>query len=107
METLTDFKLSLTIRRIITRVINVIPLFVAILIGIEALDILVYSQVILSLLIPLPLIPLIYYSADRKIMGIFVNRKITTVVASLFALIILFFNGYLIYETFFGSGFSL
>ncbi|MBI5227371.1 Nramp family divalent metal transporter [Candidatus Micrarchaeota archaeon] len=103
MESLTDFKLSPTIRRIITRVINLIPLLIAILLGIEPLQVLVYSQVVLSLLIPLPLIPLIYYSADKNIMGEFVNKKITTVVASLFALIILIFNGYLLYQTFFGG----
>jgi manganese transport protein len=103
MESLTDFKLSPTARRLITRVINVIPLLIAILLGIEPLQVLVYSQVALSLLIPLPLIPLIYYSADRKLMGELVSRKITTVVASIFALIILAFNAYLLYSTFLGG----
>jgi manganese transport protein len=103
MESLTDFKLSPTMRRLITRVINVIPLLVAILLGIEPLQVLVYSQVALSLLIPLPLIPLIYYSADKKIMKELTNRKLTTVVASLFALIILAFNAYLLYATFFAG----
>ncbi len=103
MESLTDFKLSATVRRVITRVINVIPLLIAILLGFEPLQVLVYSQVALSLLIPLPLIPLIYYSADKKLMGEFANRKITTVIASLFALIILIFNGYLLYQTFGGK----
>lgn len=103
MESLTDFKLSVTVRRIITRVINVIPLLIAILLKIEPLQILVYSQIVLSLLIPLPLIPLIYYSNDKKLMGEFANRKITTIVASLFALIILLFNAYLIYQIFLGK----
>lgn len=100
MESLTDFKLSATVRRLITRVINIIPLLIAILLKIEPLQILLYSQVALSLLIPLPLIPLIYYSADKKLMGEFVNKKITTAVASVFALIILAFNAYLIYQIF-------
>ncbi len=103
LESLTDFKLSPALRRVITRGINVIPLLVAIVLGIEPLQVLVYSQVALSLLIPLPLIPLIYYSSDRKLMGEFANRKLTTVVASLFALIILAFNAYLLYATFFGG----
>ncbi|MEW6035717.1 MAG: Nramp family divalent metal transporter [Candidatus Micrarchaeota archaeon] len=103
MESLTDFKLSPTLRRVITRVINVIPLLVAIVLGIEPLQVLVYSQVALSLLIPLPLIPLIYYSSDKKLMGEFANRKLTTVVATLFALIILAFNAYLLYATFLGG----
>ncbi|MFN3910364.1 MAG: Nramp family divalent metal transporter, partial [Candidatus Anstonellaceae archaeon] len=99
LESLTNFKLSLTIRRIITRVINVIPILIAVLLGIEPLEVLVYSQVILSLLIPIPLLPLIFYSADKNIMGELVNRKITTAVASIFALIIIVFNIYLLYST--------
>lgn len=101
MESLTDFKVTPMIRRIITRVINVIPILVAIVLKIEPLQILLYSQVILSLLIPLPLIPLIKYSADKKLMGDLVNKKITTIVAYLFAIIILVFNGYLLYRIFF------
>jgi manganese transport protein len=78
-------------------VINIIPLLIAILLNIEPLKILVYSQVALSLLIPLPLIPLIYYSADKKLMGTLVNKRITTIAASLFALVILAFNFYMLY----------
>ncbi len=99
MESLTDFRLSATARRLITRVINVIPLLIAIFLNIEPLSILVYSQVVLSLLIPLPLIPLIYYTADKKIMGSLVNKRITTVVAVVFALVILAFNAFLLTKT--------
>ncbi len=100
MESLTDFRLSVTLRRIITRVINAIPLLVAVALSIEPLQILVYSQVVLSLMIPLPLLPLIYYSADKSIMGKLANSKTTTAVAALFALIILMFNAYLLAQTF-------
>ncbi len=103
MESLTDFKISPTIRRIITRVINLIPLLIAILIGLDPLNILVYSQVALSLLIPLPLIPLIYYSSKKELMGNFVNDRITTIIAYIFAMVILLFNGYLLYEVFIGG----
>lgn len=68
--------------------------------GLDPLKILVYSQVALSLLIPLPLIPLIYYSSKREIMGEFTNTKFTTMLAYLFAVIILIFNGYLLYQVF-------
>ncbi len=100
METLTDFRLSQTMRRIITRVINVIPVMLALYAGIEPLRILVLSQVALSLLIPLPLLPLIYYSSKREIMGEFANRRITSAAALALALVILAFNGYLLYVTF-------
>jgi manganese transport protein len=103
MESLTDFKLSVWMRRIITRVINIVPILIAILLHLEPLKILVYSQVVLSLLIPLPLIPLIYYSADRKVMGKLVNKKATTILAAIFGLVILAFNGYMLYATFTGA----
>ena len=69
--------------------------------GIEPLKILVYSQVALSLLIPLPLIPLIYYTSKKEIMKDLVNEKWTTVIAWVFAIVILGFNVYLLWQTFF------
>ncbi len=100
MEALTDFKLTPWMRRIITRVINVIPIAIALLLNIEPLNILVWSQVALSLLIPVPLIPLIYYSAKKEIMGELANRKLTTIVASIFAVLIISLNLYLLYTFF-------
>ena len=100
MDGLTDFKIPLWIRRLITRFINIIPLAVAVFLGIEPLEILVLSQVALSLLIPLPLIPLILFTADKNIMGSLVNRKVTTWFAALFGIILLAFNGYLLYAVF-------
>ena len=88
MEALTDFKLSPMMRRLITRIINIIPLMIALLLNIEPLQILVYSQVVLSLLIPVPLIPLLYYTAKKDVMGSLANRPC--------------FNGFLLYSTFFG-----
>ncbi len=86
------------LRRIITRFVNVAPTTIALLIGLEPLDILVYSQVVLSLLIPLPLIPIILISSNKSIMGEFVNKRITSIVACIFASIIIAFNVYLLYS---------
>lgn len=106
MDGLTGFKINLWVRRLITRFINVIPLTIAILLGIEPLSILIYSQVALSLLIPLPLIPIIMFTSNKNIMKELVNKKITTFFAILFGIIILSFNVYLIY-LFFTGGISL
>src|SRR3989338_7139294 len=84
MDGLVGFKVSIWVRRLITRVINVIPLTIAILMGIEPLDVLIYSQVVLSIMIPLPLIPIIIFSARKDIMGDLVNKKITTIFAVIF-----------------------
>jgi manganese transport protein len=96
MEGLLGKKVNVWLRRIVTRFINVIPTTIAILLGLDPLNILVYSQVILSLMIPLPMIPLIIISTDKTLMNEFVNRKITTAVAIVFAGIILVFNSYLL-----------
>ena len=99
MEGLLGMKINVWIRRIITRFVNVIPTTVALLLGFDPLHILVYSQVILSLLIPLPVIPLVLISQNKAVMGEFVNRKTTTVMSMIFVAIILSLNSYLIITT--------
>lgn len=101
MDGLTGFRISIWVRRLITRFVNVIPVTIAILLHIEPLKILILSQAALSLLIPLPLIPLIIYTSDKTIMKELVNKKITNVFAVIFAIVILGFNAYLIYQVFF------
>lgn len=96
MDGLLGTRINKTLRRIVTRVINVFPTTVAVLIGLNPFSLLVYSQVILSLMLPLPMIPLILYTRNRKLMGEFTNRKITDVLAVGAALVILIFNIYLI-----------
>jgi manganese transport protein len=96
MEGLLGKKVNIWFRRFVTRFVNVIPTTIAILLGLDPLNILIYSQVILSLMIPLPMIPLVILSADKILMNEFVNRRITTVVAIVFVGIILVFNSYLL-----------
>jgi len=98
MEGLLGKKVNLWLRRFVTRFINVIPTTIAILLGLDPLNILVYSQVILSIMIPIPMIPLVIATRDKKLMGEFVNKKITTLVATIFVGIILVFNSYLLFS---------
>jgi manganese transport protein len=87
------------VRRIILRVINVVPTAVMIALGFNPLTLLVYSQVVLSFLIPLPLIPLIIFTMDRKLMGSFVNRRSMSAIAIFFCGIIIAFNAYILIIT--------
>lgn len=96
MEGLLGKKVNVWLRRFITRFINVIPTTIAILLGLDPLNILVYSQVILSLMIPLPMIPLVILTRNKGLMGEFVNRNITTLLAIVFVGVILVFNSYLL-----------
>lgn len=99
MEGLLGVKVRVWLRRIITRFINVFPTTIALLVGLDPLSILVYSQVILSILIPLPLIPLLYFTSSRKYMGEFANRKITNFFAYISSAVIIIFNFYLILQS--------
>jgi len=96
MEGLLGMKVNIWLRRIVTRFINVLPTTIALLLGFEPLSILAYSQVILSLMIPLPMIPLVLLTRNKEVMGEFVNRNITTIISIVFVGIILAFNSYLI-----------
>jgi manganese transport protein len=96
MDGLLGTKVNVYARRLVTRFINVFPTTIAILLGFDPLLLLVYSQVILSLMIPLPMIPLIYYTSKRSLMGEFVNRRATNVAALVCAAVIIMLNVYLL-----------
>lgn len=96
MEGLLGRKINVNLRRVVTRVVNVFPTTVAILIGLNPLALLVYSQVLLSLLIPLPMVPLVIYTSRKKVMGEFVNRNLMIAVAGVVAGLIIVLNIYLL-----------
>jgi manganese transport protein len=96
MDGLLGTHVNKNLRRIVTRLVNVLPTTIAVLIGLNPLSLLIYSQAILSLMIPLPMIPLIVYTSRRRVMGEFVNSKITTILGILAAATILSLNFYLL-----------
>ncbi len=96
MEGLIGKRANIWARRIITRAVNVFPTTIAILFGLSPLVLLIYSQVILSLMIPLPMIPLVYYTSKTRFMGDLVNRRFTVALALVTVTLILSFNGLLL-----------
>ena len=96
MEGLLGRHWNVWLRRIVTRGVNVFPTTIAILIGIDPLKLLVYSQVILSLMIPLPMVPLVYYTSKTRFMGALVNRRVTLALAVATVSLIMIFNSYLL-----------
>ena len=81
--------------RLAARLINMIPLSLAIHAGWSTIDILVYSQAVLSITLPLVLIPLILVSSDRKVMGDLTNNRVTTILAVGSTLMIISINALL------------
>lgn len=84
------------------RCITMIPPLTIILLGINPTKALVMSQVILSFGIAFALVPLIVFTSNKKIMKSLVNRKITTIIAWLIAVLIIALNLFLLYQTIFG-----
>lgn len=81
--------------RLLARLINMIPLAVAIQMGMKTIDVLVYSQAVLSMTLPLVLIPLIIISSNKKIMGDLANSKTITALAVASTALIIGINLYL------------
>ena len=84
------------------RAITLAPALIVIAIGVDPSRALVLSQVVLSFGIPFALVPLVIFTSRRDLMGGLVNSRVTTVAASIVALLISALNLFLLYETFLG-----
>ena len=87
----------------VRRLATMAPSLLVIAIGLDPTRTLVISQVVLSFGLPFAVIPLILFTRRRDIMGELVNRRSTTVVATLMAIVIVGLNLYLLYQTFLGG----
>lgn len=103
MEGFLNIKIRPWLRRLIFRLIVIVPAIYAIAVGTDPLQLLVMSQVMLSFQLPFAIIPLIMFTKNKNLMGELANKKITTYLAILCAIIILFLNGLLLYQTFGGK----
>jgi manganese transport protein len=75
-----------------------IPAFVVVALGVNATQALVLSQVVLSLVLPIPMIALVIFTARRDVMGSFVNRRLTNVAAVAAAIVVLALNAVLLLQ---------
>ena len=81
------------------RAVTMVPALIVLGLGLPPTASLVISQVILSFGIPFALIPLVILTSRRDVMGVLVNRRPTTVAASLTAVAIVAMNVYLLIIT--------
>jgi manganese transport protein len=91
-----------TIPLALRRLVTMTPALVILAFGLDPSRSLVISQVVLSFGIPFALVPLVLLTRRRDIMGALVNRRVTTVVASIVAALIIALNLFLLFDTFFG-----
>ncbi|TCN61278.1 iron/manganese transporter [Flavobacterium circumlabens] len=100
MEGYLNLRIQPWVRRIITRLIAIVPAVIVILIYGESVTgkLLILSQVILSLQLGFAIIPLIHFVSDKtKMKGFHISRT-TQVAAWIIALIIVSLNAKLVYD---------
>jgi len=102
MEGFLNIRLKPWLRRLITRLIAILPAFIITFIYGEkgTANLLVLSQVILSMQLSFAVIPLILFTNNKSKMGIFANTTFLKVVIWIVAVIILVLNIYLLYDAF-------
>jgi manganese transport protein len=87
----------------IRRLVTMVPSLVVIAIGLDPTRTLVLSQVVLSFGLPFAIVPLILFTRRRDLMGVLANRRLTTVLVSVIAALIVALNVYLLIQPFAGG----
>ena len=94
MEGYLHLRINPWLRRLLTRLLAITPAVIVILIYGEAEvdNLLVFSQVLLSLQLGFAIIPLIHFVSDKKAMGKFAIKPVTKIMSWLVAGILVFLN---------------
>ncbi len=99
MQGFLTWEIPVWVRRLVT----MLPSMIVIFVGFDPSKTLVLSQVLLSFGLPFAIIPLVIFTSNKKIMGVLVNRKITTILAWAVAAVVVVLNIYLIVATITGG----
>lgn len=95
MQSFVGFSVPLWVRRVVT----MLPAVIVVALGLNVTQTLIVSQVVLSLVLPVPVIALIWLTSRRETMGAMVNSGWVTAVSSVAALAILGLNAILLWST--------
>jgi manganese transport protein len=101
MEGFIDLKLAAWVRRLVTRLVAIVPAIVVTILYGEGQTgkLLILSQVILSFQLPFAIVPLVQFTASRTKMGALVAPRWLTAFAILIAAIIIVLNVKLLIDT--------
>lgn len=94
MQDFVRWRIPLWVRRAVTMV----PPFAVAAVGADATNALVMSQIVLSLVLPVPMIALLVFTARKDVMGEFANGVLTTIFAIFAAIIVLALNAVLLLQ---------
>ncbi len=102
MEGFLNIKIKPWLRRLITRLLAIIPALGLIIYFGEnkTVEMLVWSQVVLSLQLSFAVVPLVYFTSNKVIMKEFVNHSILTYSSWIIALIIIVLNLWMLFTNF-------
>jgi manganese transport protein len=101
MEGFINIRLRPWLRRLITRLIAIIPAVIVVVLYGErgSGQLLILSQVILSLQLSFAVIPLVMFTSDPRKMGTFASPPWVKALAWLVAVVIALLNAYLLWQT--------
>jgi manganese transport protein len=99
MQGFLHYEIPVWIRRLVT----MIPSLIVIFLGFDPTRTLVISQVALSFGLPFAIVPLVYFTSKKELMGILVNKQITTIAAWIIAALIVALNFFLIINSMTGG----
>ncbi|PWV36832.1 MAG: hypothetical protein DJ555_05295 [Desulfurococcaceae archaeon] len=92
VESLVGKRLEAWKLRLMVRLANMLPLAIAIHAGVKPIDVLVYSQAVLSLVLPVVIIPITIYARSKSTMGSMVNSRVIDIAAIIGTIVIVTFN---------------
>jgi manganese transport protein len=102
MEGFLELRLRPWVRRLLTRLIAIGPALAVLLLprgqDFSMTDLLVLSQVILSLQLPFAVVPLLHFTSDARRMGEFANPRWVRILGWLCVTIIVILNGHLVLD---------
>jgi len=96
MQGFVGFRIPLWIRRLVTMV----PAFAVVAWGVNATQALIFSQVVLSLVLPVPMVALLLLMRRPSVMGQHLNGRMTGIVAILATTLVLALNLLLLLQMF-------
>jgi len=102
-QTIMQGFVGLKINDNVTRLITMLPAMIIILIGVNPIQALVFSQVTLSFLLPAAIIPMLIITNRKDLMGALKNKRITNVTGWIISTVIIAANALLLYMTFTGN----
>jgi manganese transport protein len=95
MQDFLHWRTPLWLRRAVT----MLPSFAVVAAGVSATEALIYSQIVLSLALPVPMLALLWLTGSRKVMGSFANGRTVQVLAWAGAAVVIVLNSVLLAHT--------